>query len=109
MNPADICFMPALELREHYRTGSLSPVEVTETVLARIDAVNPTLNAFITVTPERAMDDARRAEDAYRSGDAGPLEGIPTSIKDLVPTRGIRTTSGSLLHKNRVPDEDAPL
>ncbi len=101
--------MSALELREQYRTGQLSPVEVTEAVLARIDEVNPRLNAFVTVTHERAMEDARAAEAAYQAGAAEPLAGIPTSIKDLVPTKGIRTTSGSLLHKDRVPDSDAPL
>lgn len=109
MNADDICFMPALELRECYRSRQLSPVEVTEAILARIDAVEPQLKAFITVTPERAMDNAREAEADYYSGEAGTLSGIPTSIKDLVPTRGIRTTSGSLLHKDRVPTEDAPL
>lgn len=109
MNADEICFMPALELREQYRSGTLSPVEVTEAILARIDAHNPRLKAFITVTPERAMDGARAAEAAYQSGTAGPLAGIPTSIKDLVATKGIRTTSGSLLHKDRVPTQDAPL
>lgn len=109
MHTDDICFMPALELRERYRSRQLSPVEVTEAILARIDDVNPRLKAFITVTPERAMEDARASEAAYQSGDAGPLAGVPTSIKDLVATKGIRTTSGSLLHKDCVPTDDAPL
>ena len=109
MDTEDICYMPAVELREHFRSDRLSPVEVTDAVLDRIDRLNPELTAFITVTHDRARVDARAAEAAYRNGDAPPLAGIPTSIKDLVPTKGIRTTSGSLLHKDRVPDEDAPL
>jgi aspartyl-tRNA(Asn)/glutamyl-tRNA(Gln) amidotransferase subunit A len=109
MDREDLCFLPALELLELYRSRQLSPVDVTGAGLDRIGMHNQELRAFITVTAERAMDDARAAESAYQSGTAGPLSGIPTSIKDLVPTKGIRTTSGSLLHKDRVPTEDAPL
>ncbi len=66
MSDADLCFLSAAELRAMYARRSLSPVEVTRAVLDRIEALNPTLNAFVTVTPERAMDDALRAEDAYQ-------------------------------------------
>lgn len=102
----ELCYLTALELRERYRTRELSPVEVTEAVLRRIERLNPQLTAFITVTPERAMDDARAAERAYAAGNAGPLAGIPTSIKDLVATKGIRTTRGSLLYEDNVPDHN---
>ena len=105
---ADVCFTPATELRERYRRRDLSPVEVAEATLARIARLNPTLNAYVTVTAERALADARTAERAYRDGTAGALAGIPISIKDLMPTAGIRTTRGSLLWQDAVPDEDAP-
>jgi aspartyl-tRNA(Asn)/glutamyl-tRNA(Gln) amidotransferase subunit A len=82
---------------------------VTEAVLGRIERLNPSLTAFVTVTHERARDDARRAEAAYRNGDAGPLAGVPVSIKDITPTKGIRTTRGSLIDQDWVPDEDPPL
>ena len=109
MNGADLCYLPALELRDRYRGRELSPVEVTAAVLDRIDALQPRLNAFVTVTRDRAMEQARAAERAYGDGSAGPLAGIPLSLKDLVPTRGVRTTMGSLLHRDWVPDFDAPV
>ena len=109
MNGADLCYLPALELRDRYRRRELSPVEVTAAVLDRVDALQPRLNAFVTVTRDRAMEQAQAAERAYRDGSAGPLAGIPLSIKDLVPTRGIRTTMGSLLQQDWVPDFDAPV
>lgn len=109
MSSEELCFLSALELRKHYQAGTLSPVEVTTAILERMDRLNPTLKAFITPTPERAMDDARKSEAAWRDGTAGPLEGIPTSIKDLVATAGIRTTSGSLLTRDVVPTRNAPL
>lgn len=109
MNEREICYMPALELRERYRRRELSPVEVTETVLTRIERLNPALNAYITVTADRALADARAAEQAYAGdGEPGPLAGIPISIKDLTPTQDIRTTRGSLLWQDWVPDEDPP-
>jgi aspartyl-tRNA(Asn)/glutamyl-tRNA(Gln) amidotransferase subunit A len=106
MDATDLCFLTAEQLVDLFRRGELSPVEVTEAVLARIEELNPRLNAFVTVTPERAREDARRAEQAYRDGDPGSLAGVPVSIKDLVPTKGIRTTRGSLLSADWVPDYD---
>ncbi len=106
MSDESIFYTPATELVERYRTRELSPVEVTQAVLDRIERLNPPLNAFVTVTSERALADARRAEEAYINGDPPPLAGVPTSIKDLVPTKGIRTTRGSLLEPNWVPDFD---
>lgn len=108
MGALDVCYLSALELRERFRHRELSPVEVTGQILERIGKLNPTLNAFLTVTVERALEDARAAEHAYGDGDPGPLCGIPISIKDLTPTAGIRTTMGSLLFKDWVPDEDGP-
>lgn len=109
MDATDLCYMPATELREAYQAKTLSPVEVTQAILDRIERVNPGLNAYVTITAERAIDDARAAEATLARGDAiGPLTGIPISIKDITPTRGIRTTRGSLLYADWVPDEDAP-
>ena len=110
MNDTDLCWLSGLELRRRYERRELSPVEVTEAVLRRIEAVDAGLNAFVTVTPERAMAEARAAEAAYSgAGDPPPLAGIPGSLKDLTATRGIRTTRGSLLTADWIPDFDAPL
>jgi aspartyl-tRNA(Asn)/glutamyl-tRNA(Gln) amidotransferase subunit A len=109
MTGNDLCFLSALELRDLYRNREVSPVEVTEAALARIDRVNSQLNAFVTVTAEMALDQARRAEQAYARGEAPPLAGIPVSIKDLTATEGVRTARGSLLYQDWVPDFDAPV
>ena len=103
----DLCFMPATELRARYRTRSLSPVEVTTAILAQIEAVDPAINAFVTITGELAMDQARRAEQAWLAGEDKNLLGVPISIKDLTPTKGIRTTRGSKLYEHWIPDSDA--
>jgi aspartyl-tRNA(Asn)/glutamyl-tRNA(Gln) amidotransferase subunit A len=108
MDGEDVCWLSALELRERYRRRELSPVEVTARVLARIERLNQTLTAYVTVTPEQALEQARAAERAYASGEAGPLAGVPISIKDLTPTKGIRTTRGSLMDPDWVPDYDPP-
>jgi aspartyl-tRNA(Asn)/glutamyl-tRNA(Gln) amidotransferase subunit A len=105
----EIAYLSALDLRERYRRRALSPVEVTEATLRRIDRLNPRSTAFITVTSDLAMEQARAAEAAYRRGDdPGPLGGVPLSIKDLTPTRGIRTTRGSLVDPDWIPTEDPP-
>jgi aspartyl-tRNA(Asn)/glutamyl-tRNA(Gln) amidotransferase subunit A len=109
MSGQDLCWMSAVELLDAYRSGGLSPVEVTRAVLDRIDGVNPKINAIVTPTPDVAMEQARAAEEAYRRGDAGVLAGVPVTIKDLIATKGIRTTFGSLLFEDYVPDEDAVL
>jgi aspartyl-tRNA(Asn)/glutamyl-tRNA(Gln) amidotransferase subunit A len=102
--------LSAVGLRERYLAGELSPVEVTRALLDRIAERNGALNAFITVTPEIALRQARAAERAYREGEsAAPLLGVPVSIKDLTWTRGVRTTFGSPLYADFVPDRDAPV
>lgn len=106
----DLCFLPAYRLVEEYRARRLSPVEATRAVLERIDALNPALNAFVTLCPDEALRDAAASEEAYRRGEPrGPLDGVPVSIKDLVPTKGLRTTFGSILFRDHVPDHDAPM
>ena len=97
-----------LETSELLRQGSVSPVELTTDCLARIEKLNPKLNAFITVTADAALAAARQAEAEIRRGDwRGPLHGIPLALKDLIDTAGVRTTAASLLFKDRVPTEDA--
>ena len=96
----DIAFTPAYEMNRMVRAKEISPVELTEISLRRIEQFNPTLNAFLTVTADEALAAAREAEAAVARGDeVGPLHGIPTSIKDLEPTEGVRTTRGSLFFK----------
>ena len=98
----------ALTLARLIRDKQVSPVAVVEAVLARIEALQPTVNAFITVTAEEARTAARRAEAAVMAGEhLGPFHGVPFSVKDLLPTRGVRTTMGSLIFADQVPAEDA--
>ena len=81
---------------------------MTQTVLERIERLNPRLNAYLTVDVDGAMQAARRAEEAVAKGaDLGPLHGVPVSVKDLVCVKGLRTTFGSLLYRDNVPDHDA--
>lgn len=89
------------------RSRQLSPLELTEAYLARIERLEPRLNAYITVTAERARDDARRAETEVAGGEyRGPLHGIPFGLKDLFETAGIRTTAGSKILADHVPAAD---
>ena len=102
-----IAYASIAELGARYRTRELSPVEVTRALLARIEKLDPALHAFVTLTPERALADARAAEDALRRGDQRPLLGIPIGHKDIYLTRGIRTTGGSALFADWVPDQES--
>jgi aspartyl-tRNA(Asn)/glutamyl-tRNA(Gln) amidotransferase subunit A len=98
----------ALTLARRIRTKEISPVAVVDAVLQRIEALQPTVNAFITVTADEAREAARRAEAAVMRGESlGPLHGVPFSAKDLLFTAGIRTTMGSLIFADQVPAEDA--
>lgn len=107
MNATDLCYTPATELGHLYRAKKLSPVELTDAVLARVERLNPKLNAYLTVTADHAREVARAAEArAMRGALTGPLDGIPYSIKDLEPTAGIRTTYGSKFFETNVPTED---
>src|SRR5262249_2623423 len=95
------------ELGKLYCARSLSPVEVTEAALTRIERLNPKLNAYLTVTASHARELARAAEARLQRGEArGLLDGIPYSIKDLEPTAGIRTTYGSKFFEHNVPAGD---
>jgi len=105
----DLCFTPATALQRLYRTRKASPLDVMQAVLARIDAVNPRVNAYVTLVRESALAEAKKATVALgrRSAALGPLHGVPVSIKDLTPTRGIRTTWGSKIFEHHVPEADA--
>jgi amidase len=109
MTDADLAFTPATKLVPLIRRGAISPLELVQTLLARIERVNPRLNAYCTVAAEPALEAARKATITVkrRSARLGPLHGVPVSIKDLTPTAGIRTTWGSKIYEDHVPDEDA--
>jgi aspartyl-tRNA(Asn)/glutamyl-tRNA(Gln) amidotransferase subunit A len=101
-------FTSALELRELIRTRQVSSAEVTADVLRRIDETQPVLNAFITVDRDNAMKAAQQADAAVaRRDDLGALHGVPVSVKDIINTAGLRTTWGSRLMKDNVPEADA--
>jgi Asp-tRNA(Asn)/Glu-tRNA(Gln) amidotransferase A subunit family amidase len=105
-----LVFSPAWQLREWIGSRQLSPVELMKQYLQRIDAINPKLNAFLTINAESALLEARRAEEAVFTQEVlGPLHGIPVPIKDLTKTAGIRTTLGSLLFRDNFPTDDEPV
>ena len=98
----------AVALAARIRAGQVSPVEVVDAVLDRIHALQPTVNAFITVTADAARAAARRAERAVMARETlGAFHGVPFSVKDLLFTAGVRTTMGSVIHAEQVPDADA--
>jgi len=106
----DLCWKPARELARMIRAKEVSPVEVVDAVLARIERINPPLNAYVTVAAEQARDAAKTAErEVVRGGARGPLHGVPFSAKDLTATKGVRTTMGSKIFEHNVPEEDALL
>lgn len=104
----DLGFTSASKLREAIRQKYISPVEIVEVILRRIEKINPQVNAFCTVVPEIALQAARKVEEELTRGqEIKPLHGIPVSIKDLTITAGIRTTFGSKIFENYIPEEDA--
>jgi len=108
MTGNEICYLTAREIRDKIRNRDLSAVEVMEAHLAQIEKVNPTVNAIVTLHPDRALDGAKAADAAIANGEAlGPLHGLPTAVKDLTLTKGMRTTFGSPIYKDNVPDRDA--
>jgi len=100
--------LSANELARRIRARELSPVAVAEAFLARIERVNPSINAIVTFSPH-VIEDAKRAEAAVtRSDELGPLHGVPFTVKDTIETGGLRTTSGSAMRADHVPERDAP-
>jgi aspartyl-tRNA(Asn)/glutamyl-tRNA(Gln) amidotransferase subunit A len=107
-NSSQLTELSIVELNTLYAAKSLSPVEVTEATLARIEEVDPNLHSFITVTASTARATAKASEERYRAGTPiGPFDGIPFALKDNVETAGIRSTSHSKLLFDNVPTEDA--
>ena len=110
MSADELAWTPAYDLASMIRRRRLSPVELTEALLDRIERVNPRVNAYCTVAAEQALQSARAAEAAVAAGDdLGLLHGVPYSLKDLTATAGIRTTMGSKIFEHHVPTEDALL
>src|SRR6266851_2570218 len=96
------------EASDLVRSRKLSPVDLTQECLETIERLNPTLNAFITMTAESALQEAQQAEEEIAHGDwRGPLHGIPIGLKDLIDTAGIRTTAASAVFRDRIPTQDA--
>jgi aspartyl-tRNA(Asn)/glutamyl-tRNA(Gln) amidotransferase subunit A len=107
MGALDLNGLTVVRAAQAIRTREVSPLELTEAYLDRIARLNPEVNAYITVTAERARADARRATDELAAGKArGPLHGIPVALKDLYETAGIRTTGGAKIHADYVPAAD---
>ena len=108
MDKSQLPFLSATELASLIKSRKVTPVEATEAYLERISQVDGKLNAYITVTADRAMADARLAEQEIASGKyRGPMHGLPVAVKDQVYTKGILTTGGSNILKDFVPQEDA--
>jgi amidase len=107
---SELCFLTAVELARRIRAREVSVTEVVQAHLAQIERVNPKVNAIVTLTADRALAEARDKDQALARGEAsGVLFGLPVAHKDLVPTRGIRTTFGSPIYRDNVPDQDALL
>ncbi|HEX7021786.1 MAG TPA: amidase family protein [Trueperaceae bacterium] len=103
----DLLCLTAVEQASLIRTRRLSPLELFEAVSQRIEALNPSLNAYCTLALEAGRDTARKAEQAVVNGSAlGPLHGLPISVKDLISTAGLRTTYGSRVYAELIPDEN---
>jgi aspartyl-tRNA(Asn)/glutamyl-tRNA(Gln) amidotransferase subunit A len=108
MTAEDLCYLTISEAANGIRRGEFSPLELTKACLARIEAIDGKLHSFITLTADRAIEQAREAEKELHSGtDRGPLHGIPIALKDLYATKGIRTTCHSAVLEHWIPDHDA--
>ena len=104
----ELCYMPALEMAEAIRKREFSCIEVVDAILERIEKINPKINAYCTVLTEEARQAAKEADEAVKQGKhLGPLHGVPVSIKDEFFTKGIRTTFGSKIFENFIPERDA--
>lgn len=106
----DLHYLTLHELAGQIRAKQVSPVDATRATLDRIEQLNPKLNAYITVTADQAMAEARAAEQEIASGKyRGPLHGVPIGVKDLCETKGVLTTAGTKFLKSNIPTEDAPV
>lgn len=108
MGPDELCACSLADVSRLIERREVSPIAITEAVLARVDRLEPRLNAFITVTRDEALGAARAAEaEIARGGYRGTLHGVPISLKDLLATQGVRTTAGARVFADRVPTDDA--
>lgn len=103
----DVCYLGVRELGQGYRRKQFTALEVAQALLGRIERLNPALQAYLTVTADVALQQARSADQALARGDQRPLLGVPLALKDLYLTRGIRTTAGSRVLLDWVPQEDS--
>lgn len=109
MDETELCFQPATELVTLVKSGEISPVDVTDAVIRRIESLEPKLNAFSTFAPDKAMDAAKLAEAALANGESlGPLHGVPVTIKDLADVEGLPTERGSYTSKGYIATQDSP-
>jgi len=107
MSSEEIFYMQANELVEHIKKKDLTVAEVMDAHLTRIEKVNPMVNAIVTFLPDQAMDQAREADKALARGEeSGPLFGLPVAHKDLFLTKGMKTTMGSPIFKDFMPEQD---
>ena len=110
LSETDLSKFNLIEAAELIKTKKVSPVELTRTCLDRIEKFNPLLNAFITVTAETALSEAKAAEEEISRGQwRGPLHGIPIALKDIIETAGVKTTAASELYENKIPADDAEI
>jgi aspartyl-tRNA(Asn)/glutamyl-tRNA(Gln) amidotransferase subunit A len=108
MTDKSLCSRSVYELGELIKNRAISPVELVQAYLERIKAVKPSLNSWITLVPERALREAKKAEAEIGKGNyRGPLHGIPFGLKDLYATKGIRTTYGCAAYDTFIPDKDS--
>ena len=109
MAETDLCYISAQEALARFRRRRLSPVEYLEALIARAEKVNPAINAYAETYYDEARDAAKRAETAYMSGRARPLEGLPVAVKDIQRMKGKRSTQGSLVYKDHIDDHSDPM
>ena len=110
MTDANLCYLSATELGERIAAGEVSSLEATEAYLERIASLDGNYASYITVTADRAREDARRADAEIAAGNRrGPLHGVPVAVKDQFDTAGILTTNGSTILGENIPDEDATI
>ena len=108
MTPSEIPFLSATELGAKMAAGELTPLEAVDAYLARIEQVDTKLNSYVTVCPDEAREEARRAGEEIRRGELrGPLHGVPVGIKDQIYVKGVRNSDGSKIRNDFVPDFDA--
>jgi len=106
----DLCYLSAAELSRLIKSQEVSPVEVVGAHLARIDALEPALNSFITLMAEQAMEDARKVDEEIKAGRyRGVLHGIPVGLKDLFYVKGVRNTSGCKIFDRFAPEFDSAM